>query len=149
MEAARTSETLVNFYQTKMEAARTSETLVNFYQTKMEVARTSETLVNFYETKMEAARTSETSLNFYQTARRYNPEVFVLTAVRTSNPISNFLTDCNSVLMFTVLVVELQQKYFLLTLCMTIEHFTGYLISDLFMDLRNFLTDEQGGEITD
>jgi hypothetical protein len=38
---------------------------------------------------MEAARTSETSVNFYQNTRRYNPEeaIFVLTAVRTSNPI--------------------------------------------------------------
>jgi hypothetical protein len=37
---------------------------------------------------MEAARTSETLVNFYQTTRRYNPEdsIFVLTAVRTSNP---------------------------------------------------------------
>jgi hypothetical protein len=35
MEAARTSETLVIFYQIAlmMEAARTSETLVSFYQT--------------------------------------------------------------------------------------------------------------------
>jgi hypothetical protein len=36
MEAARTSETLVNCYGAialMMEAARTSETLVNFYQT--------------------------------------------------------------------------------------------------------------------
>jgi hypothetical protein len=38
---------------------------------------------------MEAARTSETLVNFYQTTRRYNTErtaIFVLTAVRTSNP---------------------------------------------------------------
>jgi hypothetical protein len=37
---------------------------------------------------MEASRASETSVNFYQTTRRYNPEeaIFVLTAVRTSNP---------------------------------------------------------------
>jgi hypothetical protein len=35
---------------------------------------------------MEAASTSETSINFYQTTRSYNPEDFILTAVRTSNP---------------------------------------------------------------
>jgi hypothetical protein len=37
---------------------------------------------------MEAARTSETLVNFYQTTRRFNPEeaIFVLTAVRISNP---------------------------------------------------------------
>jgi hypothetical protein len=34
---------------------------------------------------MEAARISETLVNFYQITRRYNPEDFVLTAVRTSN----------------------------------------------------------------
>jgi hypothetical protein len=54
VEAARTSETLVNFYQTTqrynplialmMEAARTSETLVNFYQT---YTTTQKTAVNF------------------------------------------------------------------------------------------------------
>jgi hypothetical protein len=37
---------------------------------------------------MEAARTSETLVNFYQTTRRYTQKtaIFVLTAVRTSNP---------------------------------------------------------------
>jgi hypothetical protein len=37
---------------------------------------------------MEAARISEMMVNVYQTTRRYNPEeaIFVLTAVRTSNP---------------------------------------------------------------
>jgi hypothetical protein len=45
-----------------MEAVRTSETLVNFYQT------TGIALM------MEAARASETLVNFYQTTRRYNPE---------------------------------------------------------------------------
>jgi hypothetical protein len=37
---------------------------------------------------MEAARTSETLVNFYQTVRRYNQKtaIFVLTAVRTSDP---------------------------------------------------------------
>jgi hypothetical protein len=35
----------------------------------------------------EAARTSETLVNFYQSTRRHNPEdIFVLTAVKTSNP---------------------------------------------------------------
>jgi hypothetical protein len=46
-----------------MEAARTSETLINFYQTTPLI-----TLM------MEAARTSETLVNFYQITRRYNPE---------------------------------------------------------------------------
>jgi hypothetical protein len=36
---------------------------------------------------MEAARTSEASVNFYQTTRSYNPEDFILAAVRTSNSI--------------------------------------------------------------
>jgi hypothetical protein len=44
-----------------MEAARTSETSVNFYQ-------------SFTALMMEAARTSETLVNIYQTTRRYNPE---------------------------------------------------------------------------
>jgi hypothetical protein len=44
-----------------MEAARTSETMVNFYQTTIALM-------------MEAARTSETLVNFYQTTWRYNPE---------------------------------------------------------------------------
>jgi hypothetical protein len=37
---------------------------------------------------IEAARTSETLVNFYQTTRRYTQKtaIFVLTAVRTSNP---------------------------------------------------------------
>jgi hypothetical protein len=35
---------------------------------------------------MEAARTSKTLVNFYQTTRRYKTAIFVLTAVRTSNP---------------------------------------------------------------
>jgi hypothetical protein len=56
-----------------MEAARTSETLVNFYQITalmMDTARTSETLVNFYQI----------------TRRYNPEEnIFVLTAVRTSN----------------------------------------------------------------
>jgi hypothetical protein len=40
---------------------------------------------------MEAAMTSETLENFYQTTRRYNPKtaIFILTAVRTSNPTKN------------------------------------------------------------
>jgi hypothetical protein len=47
-----------------MEAARTSETLVNFYQTtRLLIALT-----------MEAARTSETMVNIYQITRCYNPE---------------------------------------------------------------------------
>jgi hypothetical protein len=46
-----------------MEAARTSETLVNFYQITLLIAL-----------MMEAARTSETLVNFYQTTRSYNTE---------------------------------------------------------------------------
>jgi hypothetical protein len=44
---------------------------------------------------MEAARTSETLVNFYQTTRRYNPEdsIFVLTAVRTSNPTIDLILE--------------------------------------------------------
>jgi hypothetical protein len=48
---------------------------------------------------MEAARTSETLINFYQTTWRYNPEdaIFVLTAVRTSNPTAlKLLNEFNS-----------------------------------------------------
>jgi hypothetical protein len=36
---------------------------------------------------METGRTSEMLVNFYRTTRRYNPAIFKLTAVRTSNPI--------------------------------------------------------------
>jgi hypothetical protein len=50
-----------------MEAARTSETLVNFYQT----TRRFNPLIALM---MEAVRTSEKLVNFYQTTRRYNPE---------------------------------------------------------------------------
>jgi hypothetical protein len=46
-----------------MEAARSSETLVNFYQTTQLIVL-----------MMEAARSSETLVNFYQTTQRYNPE---------------------------------------------------------------------------
>jgi hypothetical protein len=35
---------------------------------------------------LEAARTSEKLVHFYQSTQRYNPEDFVLTAVRTSDP---------------------------------------------------------------
>jgi hypothetical protein len=48
-----------------MEAARTSETSVNFYQT---------TWRNIIRAMMEAANTSETSVNFYQTTWRNIPE---------------------------------------------------------------------------
>jgi hypothetical protein len=51
-----------------MEAARTSETLVNFYQTALLPSS------GFIALMMEAARTSETLVNFYQTTRRYNLE---------------------------------------------------------------------------
>jgi hypothetical protein len=47
-----------------MSAARTSETLVNFYQTTWRIIAL----------MMEAARTSEMLVNFYQTTRRYNPQ---------------------------------------------------------------------------
>jgi RNase adaptor protein for sRNA GlmZ degradation len=114
MEAARSSETLVNFYQTArrynpvpialmMEAGRSSETLVNFYQT---ARRYNPVLIALM---MAAERSSETLVNFYQTTRRYNPEdshlpstrlhgttsqktaIFVLTVVRTSNPTQVFV----------------------------------------------------------
>jgi hypothetical protein len=80
MEATRTSEMLVNFYQTTrrynpallialmMGAARTSETLVNFYQT---IRRYNPLLIALM---MGAARTFEKLVNFYQTTRHYNPE---------------------------------------------------------------------------
>jgi hypothetical protein len=48
-----------------MEAARATETLVNFYQTTRRRA---------IALMMEAARASETLVNFYQATRRYNPE---------------------------------------------------------------------------
>jgi hypothetical protein len=76
-----------------MEAARTSETLVNFYQTTrcynpedshLHTHRRENLksyLVNLYgeatsliALMMEAARTSETLVKFYQTTRCYNPE---------------------------------------------------------------------------
>jgi hypothetical protein len=89
IEAARTSETLVNFYQTTrrynhqgalmVEAARTSETLVNFYQTTRRYNHQGALM-------MEAARTSETLVNFYQTTRRYNPEDSHLRTHRRENP---------------------------------------------------------------
>jgi hypothetical protein len=45
---------------------------------------------------MEAARTSETLVNFYQTtgATTQNTAIFVLTAVRTSNPTHGTSTVC-------------------------------------------------------
>jgi hypothetical protein len=49
-----------------MVAARTSETLVNFYQTTRRYL--------LIALMMVAARTSETLVNFYQTTRRYDPE---------------------------------------------------------------------------
>jgi hypothetical protein len=56
----------------------------------MEAARTSEKLANFYliALMMEAARTSETSVNFYRLhgATTQKTAIFVLTAVRPSNP---------------------------------------------------------------
>jgi hypothetical protein len=87
MEAARTSETLVNLVgfevlmavSTKMavialmmEAARTSETLVNLVG--FEVLTAVSTKMAVIALMMEAARTSETVVNFYQTTRCYNPE---------------------------------------------------------------------------
>jgi hypothetical protein len=52
-----------------MKAARTSETLVNFYQTTRRYNPEDRAAL-----MMKAARTSETLVNFYQTTRRYNPE---------------------------------------------------------------------------
>jgi hypothetical protein len=60
-----------------MEAARTSETLVNFYQT------TAASIIGAL--MMEAARTSETLVNVYQTTRRYNSEYSHLRAHRREN----------------------------------------------------------------
>jgi hypothetical protein len=58
-----------------MEAARTSETLVNFYQTTRrynpeDIIRA----MSLIALMMEAAKTSVRLVNFYQTTRRYNPE---------------------------------------------------------------------------
>jgi hypothetical protein len=53
-----------------MKAARSSETLVNFYQT-IRRYNPEDSLIGFM---MEAARSSETLVNFYKTTRRYNPE---------------------------------------------------------------------------
>jgi hypothetical protein len=53
-----------------MEAARTSETSVMFYQTNG--ATTQKTTI--IALMMEAASTSETSVNLYQTTWRNNPE---------------------------------------------------------------------------
>jgi hypothetical protein len=62
-----------------MEAARTSETLVNVYQTTRlynpeDSHRRTHRRENLIALMMEAARTSETSVNSYQTTRCYNPE---------------------------------------------------------------------------
>jgi hypothetical protein len=58
-----------------MEAASTSETLVNFYQTTRRYnPEDSHLRAHRIALMMEAARTSETLVNFYQTTRRYNPE---------------------------------------------------------------------------
>jgi hypothetical protein len=43
-------------------------------------------MVELIALMMEAASASETLVNFYQTTRRYNPEYFILPAVRTSDP---------------------------------------------------------------
>jgi hypothetical protein len=57
------------------EAAGTSETSVNFYQT---------TWRNIIRAMMEAADTSETSVKFYQITRRNIPEdIHIHTAVGT------------------------------------------------------------------
>jgi hypothetical protein len=56
-----------------MEAARASETLVNFYQTTL---TTTQKTAIFALTAVRTSNptTSETLANFYQTTRRYNPE---------------------------------------------------------------------------
>jgi hypothetical protein len=85
MEAARTSETLVNFYQTTRRYSPEDSHLRSHRRENLKSY-----LVNLYgeathryfgDSKpslialmMEAARTSETLVNFYQTTRRYNPE---------------------------------------------------------------------------
>jgi hypothetical protein len=51
-----------------MEAARTSETLVNF--TRLHGATNQKTAIFIRAMMMEAASASETSVNFYQTTRR-------------------------------------------------------------------------------
>jgi hypothetical protein len=65
-----------------MEASRTSETLVNFYQTTRRYNLARGLLMALM---MEAARTSETLVNFYQTTRRYNPEDSHLRTHRRKN----------------------------------------------------------------
>jgi hypothetical protein len=62
-----------------MEAARTSETLVNFYQITLcynleDGHLRTYRYASIITLMMEAARTSETLVNFYQTTWRFNPE---------------------------------------------------------------------------
>jgi hypothetical protein len=60
-----------------MEAASTSETSVNFYQTTRcynQEGSHQELAASIIRAMMEAASTSETSVNFYQTTRRNIPE---------------------------------------------------------------------------
>jgi hypothetical protein len=98
-----------------MEAASTSETSINFYQT----ARRSNPEGSHLRVKqwflspgllialmMEAARTSETLVNFYQTTRCYNPEdsnlqwfycVYILTSVHAfTYPFIHLSTDSST-----------------------------------------------------
>jgi hypothetical protein len=60
------SASIISLNALMMEAASTSETSVNFYQTTQRIS-----LISLM---MEAASTSETLVNFYCTTRRYNPE---------------------------------------------------------------------------
>jgi hypothetical protein len=60
-----------------MEAARSSKTLVNFYQTTWCYNPEDSHLhylLQIFRAMMEAAMSSETLVNFYQTTQRYNPE---------------------------------------------------------------------------
>jgi hypothetical protein len=56
-----------------MEAASTSETWVNLYQTKRR-SNPEDCHLPLIPLTSEAANTSETSVNFYHTTRRNNPE---------------------------------------------------------------------------